>query len=52
VSEYGKMIPIVASISGGEWQKIALSRALFKGSNINCWNWKPWRFNKKERCLL
>ncbi|AWE08384.1 hypothetical protein DCE79_13660 [Lysinibacillus sp. 2017] len=30
----GKIHPDSVDISGGEWQKIALSRALFKGSNI------------------
>lgn len=30
----GKILPNSVDISGGEWQKIALSRALFKDSNI------------------
>ena len=30
----GKILPDSVDISGGEWQKIALSRALFKDSNI------------------
>ncbi|MEK5389513.1 MULTISPECIES: ABC transporter ATP-binding protein [Heyndrickxia] len=30
----GKILPNSIDISGGEWQKIALSRALFKNSNI------------------